>query len=329
MPSSASSTTRSRATTKPLPVLLPLRLQVLGTSAARPFPGHHTSAVYLSRGGTSVLIDCGEGILTQVPPRALGQRGLDAVCISHLHGDHVYGLPGLLASMSLAGRTRSLHLLGPPQLAAYVEAVFSFTSASSPFELLYSALPKGASQTPVLTLRDLVIDTLPLRHRVEAYGFCVSSLPPLRRLKPGVVARYAIPYERIDEIKRGVALAMDESTIPNEALTLDPHPRQAVAYLTDTAPLDAWPEHWPKADILLHDATFAPADAQLALQTGHSTTAQAAAFAKTSDAATLLLTHGSVRYSPEEREAMARDANILLRGHSKVRWAVEGEVVDI
>ena len=329
MPSSANSVTRSRATTKPGRVLLPLRLQVLGTSAARPFHNLYTSAVYLSRGGTSVLIDCGEGILTQVPPKALGQRGLDAVCISHLHGDHVYGLPGLLASMSLAGRTRPLYLLGPPALAAYVEAIFSFTSSSSPFELLYSVLPEGPSQTPVLTLRDLVVDTLPLRHRVEAYGFCVSSPPPLRRLRSGVVERYAIPYERIDEIKRGSAFATADATISNSQLTLDPHPRRAVAYLTDTAPLNVWPALWPEADVMLHDATFAPADESLALQTGHSTTAQAAAFAKTSGAATLLLTHGSVRYSPEEREAMARDANILLRGHPKVRWAVQGEVVDI
>ena len=280
-----------------------------------------------------MLFDCGEGILTQVPPKATGQRGLDAVCISHLHGDHVYGLPGLLSSMTLAGRTRPLALLGPPALRDFVSAVLGLTSSHGSFELLYPVLPKGPSSGAVLELRDLVIYTLPLIHRVEAYGFCVSSPTPLRRLRADVVERYGIPYDLIADIKAGADLPTDTGAIPNATLTLDPHARQTVAYLTDTSPLDGWPGGWPTPDLLLHDATFAPEDEDLAQQTGHATTLQAAAFAKTINARTLLLTHGSVRYSPEAREAMARAADASLSsgttGRTSARWASQGEVIEL
>lgn len=314
--------------------MLPLRLHVLGTTAARPFPERFTSSVYVSRGGSSLLIDCGEGILTQVPPKAFGQRGLDVVCISHLHGDHVYGLPGLLSSMTLVGRTRPLTLLGPASLRAFLEAVFSFSEARTSFELRFPVLPKGPSTSPIIELRDLVVHSLPLRHRVEAFGFCVSSPPQLHRLRPGVVEQYEIPYGAIDALKHGGDYLSSSGMIANSSLTLPPRPRQTLAYLTDTAPLDAWPPDWPPPDVMLHDATFGPDDGELAQKTGHSTTSEATAFAKTANATTLLLTHGSVRYSALERFAMAVDAAQQFDPEAasaqlRVRWAVQGEVVDI
>ncbi len=273
-------------------------------------------------------------MLNLVPPRALGQRGVDAVCVTHLHGDHVYGLPGLLSSMTLGGRTRILHLLGPPSLRDFIEATLTITSARSSFELRYVVLPEGPSINPVLSLRDLNIYSLPLRHRIEAYGFCVSSPPQLRRLRPGVVDQYKIPYSSIEGIKRGADLTVGPLTVTNLELTCDPHPRQTFAYLTDTAPLDAWPASWPTPDVLLHDATFSPADASLAAASGHSTTAQAAAFAKTSGAATLLLSHASVRYGREQCELLAGEADAIMASgepgnHAQARWAVQGEQFDI
>ena len=304
-----------------------MRLHILGTAAARPWPDAQPSSVLLTRGGTSVLIDCGEGTLVRLPPKQLSQRGLDAVCVSHLHGDHVYGLPGLLTSMTLAGRTRALTLLGPPRLRAYLEGVFAATEAHLGFELHYPPLPEAATPEPVWRARDLEIRSLPLRHRVVAFGFCVSTPDTGRRLRPGALEEHGLPYAIVPDLRAGLdATLPDGGVLPNAALTLPPPPTHSFAYLTDTAPLDAWPAALPPPTVLLHDATFSTADAALAEKTGHSTVTQAAAFAKTAGAGALLLTHRSVRYGPEEAAAM-REAAASVFGET--RWACDGEEVVI
>ena len=304
-----------------------MELHVLGTAAARPWPDAHAACALVTRGGASVLLDCGEGTLNKLPPKQLGQRGLDAVCVTHLHGDHLYGLPGLLTSMTLGGRTRALTLLGPPRLRDYVAAVLSITEARLGFEVDYPTLPEQPSPEPVWRSRDLTVRTLPLRHRVRAYGFCVSTPVTGRRLRKGVVEAYGIPYGQIADLRAGGDFLCEDGTVvPNTALTLPPEPTRTLAYLTDTAPLDAWPTRFPTPSLLVHDATFAAGEEALAEKTGHSTVTQAAAFAKTSGAGELLLTHCSVRYSPEERVRMAAAAEEVFEG---ARWAVEGEVVEV
>ena len=304
-----------------------MRLHVLGTAAARPWPHAHAASALLTRGAASVLLDCGEGTLIRLPPKQLSQRGLDVVCVTHLHGDHCYGLPGLLTSMTLAGRTRALTLLGPPRLRDFLEGVFASTGARLGFDLRYPPLPDEPAAQPVWRSRDLEIRPLPLRHRVAAWGFCVSTTDDGRRIRGEALATYAVPYAAIPALRAGEDyVSPNGQRVPNDALTLPPPPRRTLAYLTDTAPLDGWPPQLPRPTLLVHDATFASDAADLAARTGHATTTQAAAFAKTSGSDALLLTHASVRYGPDELEASAAAAREIFPA---ARWAVEGEELDV
>ena len=242
-----------------------------------------------------------------------------------MHGDHLYGLPGLLTSMTLAGRKRALWLVGPAGLQSYLESVFRWSHARLGFDLRFVTLPSADYEAgrALLTLPELELHACPLRHRIESFGYLVHTHQPGRRLQPGVVADLGIPYAEIPAIRNGADWRSASGTVyANDALTLDPHPTRSIAYLLDTAPLDAYPSSWPPPDILVHDATFAPEHADLARETGHSTVDQAAAFAKTSGAGRLLVTHRSIRYA--DPESLLTAARAVF---PQTRWAVDGETV--
>ncbi len=308
--------------------MIALELTVLGTSAARPYSGRYTSAAYIQCGGSRVLLDCGEGMQVQLDQLGLSSMKLDAVCITHLHGDHVFGLPGLLTSLALSGRTRALHLLGPPMLEAYVEANLHIAEATLTYPLSYHLPPAGAATPQFLQLRDLSIDVLPLRHRIAAWGFGVSTKDKGRKLRPGVVEQYQIPYQKIPGLREGRDFVDAQGvTHPNTLLTLEPDAPRTVAYLTDTAPLNAYPANLAPPHTIIHDATFGHADAHLAEKTGHSTVVQATAFAKTTGAKRLLLTHLSPRYADPEillEEVRQLELDSPTSPALTVEWARQG-----
>ena len=301
-----------------------LTLSILGIAAARPWPGAPAAAALVSRGRSKVLLDCGEGTILQLAGNLLADRGLDVVAITHLHGDHVYGLSGLLTSMTLAGRTRALHLVGPADLPDFVADTLRHSRAHLGFACTYTDAD-GARHLDddTLGLPDLKIAAVPLRHRIPAFGYVIASRSRGRRLRPGVVERLEIPYAHIPLLRAGSDWTDTNGVVhANDTLTLPPHPTRVLAYLTDTAPLETWPPDWPAPDCLVHDATFAADDAQLAAATGHSTVAEAAAFAKTCRAGQLLLTHRSVRYG--DPEALLPAARAIF---PRTRWARDGETI--
>ena len=303
--------------------MLPIELTVVGAGAARPRSGAPTAAAHVACGGSRLLIDCGEGTQVALDRLGLSIGRLDAVCVTHLHGDHVYGLPGLLTSMALEGRTRPLTLLGPPGLRGYLAGVFAASNVHDfAFAIQYVATDDSAPRRDVHRLRDLVVHTVPLRHRIRCVGFCVESPARGRRIRPGVVEAHGIPYREIPALRAGRDLvAADGRVIPNDQLTSPPDPPRSVAYLADTAQLDAWPARWPPPHLLIHDATFADAEAHLAHETGHSTVGQAAAFARATGCERVLLTHLSVRY--DDRVALLAEARAVF---AQADWAEPGGV---
>ena len=301
-----------------------LSLEFVGVAAARPWPGRPSAAALVSCLTTRVLIDCGEGTLLHLPGSLLGNKGLDAVLITHLHGDHCYGLPSLLTSMNLAGRSRTLCLIGPESLEAYVRHNLEMTHAQLKFALSYVSLDSSVDQTRVLFERGaLTVRAIPLRHRVPAFGYGLSSKSSGRRIRPQVLERLQIPYTYVPQLRQGHDYTDAAGRLhANEALTLPGDPARHLVYFTDTAPLPDYPAAWPAPDVLVHEATFADEDAALARTTGHSTVSEAAAFAKTCHARRLLLTHRSIRYAEPER-LLAQAKRIF----AEVSWAEAGQRV--
>ncbi len=305
----------------------PIRVTVLGVSAARPFPDEPTSAVYIGRGGSRLLIDCGEGTQTVLDRLNLAATRLDAILITHMHGDHVFGLPGLLGSLALNGRSKKLTLVGPPGLRSFVEHNLSATASGTTYPLEYVVTTTERPVPALLEVRDLVVGSLPLAHRVPATGFCVSTRLEGRRIRPGAVEEHRIPYGSIPGLRGGHDLTLpDGKVLANRLLTLPAPPQRSVAYLTDTAPLPSWPTELPRPQLLIHEATFADGEAELAAASGHSTVSQAAAFAKTVGAERTLLTHRSIRYRADPEALLV---NVRQGADRTLDWAKPGATYEL
>ena len=291
--------------------MLPIDFTFLGTAAARPYADEGSTAAFIQAGGSRILLDCGEGTQIQLDRLGLPLQKLDVVCISHMHGDHIYGLPGLITSMELGQRTRPLILIGPPDLENYLKTCLALSRAHLSFELIYHSTDYATPRRDVVLLRDLVIHTIPLNHRIPACGFVIEQRDQGRSLRPGVIETYKIPYEDIPRIKAGGSFKLPDGKILSaEALTHPPELPQPIAYFTDTAPIDSYPEAWPVPQTLVHDATFASEHTDLARATGHSTAVEAAAFAKTCRASKLYLTHISRRY--KDRTLLVDEARAVF-----------------
>jgi ribonuclease Z len=276
-------------------VAIPLRIIFLGTGAALPTPERRTSATVLVYEGEMLLFDCGEGTQLQLRKANLRLGRLSRIFISHMHGDHVIGIMGLLMTMELSGRERPIELYGPPALADYVASSTRLLSTGFGYPLIFHKVHPGViCQTGTYT-----IECLPLNHRIVTYGYAFQEQD-----KPGTfnVARaeaLGIPKGPLyGRLQRGqpVTLADGRTVYPGDVLGPPKHGRR-VAYCLDTRPCPEGAVLARDADLLLHDSTLAPGAEHEAAQKGHSTSRQAAVLAKEAGVKRLVLTHISSRYT--------------------------------
>jgi ribonuclease Z len=277
----------------------------LGVGGAMPTPTRHLSATLVRRENRGVLMDCGEGTQLQLVRGGLTRVKLDAVCITHLHGDHLFGLPGLLSTLAMLERTAPLTVVAPVGLRAFLEAA---PGGEPPFEIRHVALD-DAFEGVVFETAHVTVEAAPLRHRVPCWGYRYAE-----RTRPGSAdaeaAREAgVAGVQIEALKRGETVTLaDGRTVAPDGIVGPPKPGGVFAYLLDTAPCDGAVALARGADLVLHDATFAEAEAVRADETGHSTARQAAATARDAGARRLLLAHFSSRYrSPATLVAEARE----------------------
>jgi len=257
--------------------------------------------LYVQAGANRVLIDCGEGTQIEIDRQKLSAQKLDAVCITHMHGDHVYGLPGLLTSLALGQRKKTLRIVGPAALEPFLEAIFEHSEAHLTYPLKFIHWDPSQPMRDVLVLKDIKIHTVPLQHRTSTCGFVIEQTGKGLPLKAGVIDEFRIPYRQIHAIKQGEDFINKKGVkIPNNLLTEGPSLPTPLAYFTDTSPIDSYPQGWNPPSVLFHDATFSHTDVDLARKTGHSTALEAAAFAKTCQAEALVLIHISVRYPDQD-----------------------------
>ena len=281
-----------------------MQVTFLGTSSGVPTRGRNVSAVALRLPQRSELwlFDCGEGTQHQFLRSDLRVSQLRRIFITHMHGDHVFGLPGLLASLGLAGSTDGgLDLYGPDPLRPYLEGVLHTSSTRIGYPLRTHRVGEAArSGQLLLEDDDITVRCTPLRHRVPAYAYRIDRKPRPGRFAVEKARALGIPPGPIyAQLKAGRSVTLEDGrVIRGEALCGPPRPGCSVVYCTDTVFCEAAVELAQGADLLIHEATFAHGEAELAFQRQHSTSTMAAQTALAAGVRHLVLTHLSPRYMP-------------------------------
>jgi ribonuclease Z len=300
-----------------------LKVTILGNNSALPAFGRHPTAQAVSVYGEVLLIDCGEGTQSQMQRYGLRWRSMHHIFISHLHGDHYFGLPGLINSMSLLGRTAPLHLYAPKELKPILDAILVVADTVLSYPFYFHALPEGAS----LLVDDpsFSVSCFPVDHRIQCHGFLVERKTRGRKLLPDKCAAYGVPPEAYERLKQGSDYTTSDGTlVKNEWVTLDgPEPRK-YAYCADTLFTENYLDAIRGADTIYHECTYLDADRAKATARYHSTAAQAAEMAKMAGAKQLLLGHFSSKY--RDLEPFREEAGAIF---PNVQVSVEGLVYEV
>ena len=280
-----------------------MQVTFLGTSSGVPTRGRNVSAVALRLPQRSELwlFDCGEGTQHQFLRSELRVSQLRRVFITHMHGDHVFGLPGLLASLGLAGTCPGIDLYGPDPLRDYLEGVLRTSSTRIAYPLRSHKVRQAAASGAVLLQDDdISVRCAPLTHRVPAYAYRIDQQPRPGRFNVERARSLGIPPGPIyAQLKAGQDVTLDDGRIINGASLCGPdRPGASVVYCTDTVFCEAAVELANGADLLIHESTFSHGEAEMAIARQHSTSTMAAQTALEAGVKQLVLTHLSPRYMP-------------------------------
>lgn len=280
-----------------------MQVTFLGTSSGVPTRARNVSAVALRLPQRSELwlFDCGEGTQHQFLRSDLRLSQLRRVFVTHMHGDHVFGLPGLLASLGLAGSSSGVDLYGPDPLEAYLQGVLRTSSTRIGYPLAVHRVKEAAEAgTLVLEDNDILVRATPLTHRVPAYAYRIEQKPRAGRFDVDQAKALKIPPGPIyAALKRGETVTLEDGRrIDGRTLCGPDRPGVSVVYCTDTVFSEAAVELARGADLLIHEATFAHSEAEMAFQRQHSTSTMAAQTAAEAGVKQLVLTHLSPRYAP-------------------------------
>jgi len=287
-----------------------MRVTPLGTSSGKPTLKRNVSALAIAREAEWLLFDCGEGTQHQIARAGLAPNRLSTILITHLHGDHFNGLPGLLSSMGLDRRTNDLTLIGPQGIREYLDMLsrLKIMFVNYPMELKeFSSL---ASPIVVLETKDYKIAACALDHRLFALGYRIEERPRPGRFNVERARELNVPEGELwGRLQAGHDVELEDGSVITPAQVLGPsRPGKSIAYCLDTRPCPQSVELAKDVDLLIHEATYTEELAAEAREYGHSTASQAAQTAREAGARRLLLTHFSSRYadaSPLLEEARA------------------------
>jgi len=302
---------------------LAFTLKILGSSSATPAYGRFPTSQLLQIEQEYFLIDCGEGTQFQLLKYHCKLVRINHIMISHLHGDHFYGLIGLLATMNLNGRTNPLNLYGPPALSEVITTQFRCSDTWLMYPIHFHEIMPVQS---VLFENDqLTVSTLPLHHGIPCTGFLFQEKPRKRRINKAILPENLSPHQ-IKRLKEGKDLFDDQGKLlyPNDTLTLPPRKSLSYAYCSDTAYYEPLIDQIREVDLLYHEATFMAAEADRAAQTLHSTTHQAATVASLAGAGQLLIGHFSARY--KDLQPLLAEARTVF---PRTELAIEGFTISL
>ncbi|MBX2904564.1 MAG: ribonuclease Z [Taibaiella sp.] len=284
-----------------------MRVTILGNNSALPAFGRHPTAQTVTVYGEVLLLDCGEG--TQLQMQRYGQKwkNVHHIFISHMHGDHYFGLPGLVNSMSLLGRTAPLNIYAPAGLEPILDLILRSANTELKYPLHFHRLSGEGGR--LVESPTFSVDFFPVEHGIECYGFLVETKTRGRRILPEKCKEYNIPVEHFEELKDGNDfVAPDGAIIKNAWVTAEgPEPKR-YAYCTDTLFTERFLPLIQGVDMIYHESTYLEEDEDKAIARFHSTATQAAELARMANAKHLLLGHFSSKYKELEpfREQAAR-----------------------
>lgn len=293
---------------------------VLGSSSATPAYNRNPSAQLLNLNEKFYLIDCGEATQNQLNKFRIKSSRIDYVFISHLHGDHYLGLVGLLSTMHLHGRTKEIHIYGPPELKEIIDLQLKVSETILRYQILFHSTHTEYSEK-IFESNDLIVETIVLNHRIPTTGFVFKEKPKKRKINSAKMEEYDVPLEYIPLLKNGIDYSDKYgNTIANTELTFDPSPSKSFAYCSDTLYNENFIEQIEGVDMLYHEATFLHELIDRAVETYHTTALQAGMLAKKANVKRLMIGHFSARYKELDQllaEAQSEFNNTVL--------ALEGE----
>ena len=285
------------------------KLHIIGSGSALPTKNHFPTSQVLELREKQYMIDCGEGTQIRMSQMGLKTTRLGHVFISHLHGDHCFGLIGMISTFGMLKRTADLHIHAHPDLERLLTPLLNYFCTDISFKIEFHPIDPSINQL-IFEDRSIEVYTIPLKHRVPTCGFLFQEKPGLRHIKRDMIDFYNVPVSKIGKIKLGEDFITDEGeTILNETFTLPPTPTLKFAFCSDTAYSESIIPIIRDADLLYHEATFAESELVRARQTMHSTARQAADIAKKANVKKLILGHFSARYISK---------NILLKEAKEV-----------
>lgn len=283
-------------------------LTILGCNSAVPIFDRFPSSQYLQFNGHHFLIDCGEGSQIQMNKFSIKRSKIDTILISHLHGDHVNGLMGLLGTLALNGRSKALTIIGPAPIKQFVEKNMQMMGAIYPYEIIAKEI-ESTKFVCVYANRELEIYSLPLDHRISTAGYLFREKISERNIDPRSIEKYTIRPDEIRTLKGGTNVQRaDGVTISTKECLLPARKKRSYAYVSDTAFNRSIIPYIKQVDVMYHEATYLHDMATVAAVRKHTTAYQAALIASEASVGKLILGHYSSRYkdlSPFLTEAKA------------------------
>lgn len=272
---------------------------ILGSGSALPTLKKRPTAQLVHYSNKYFLVDCGEGTQVQLRKAKVSFLKIGHILISHLHGDHYFGLIGLISSMHLLGRVADLHVYAPLDLQEIIQVQLRASFTQLRYKLIFHELASKESEI-IFEDKNLEIHTIPLKHKILTNGFLIKEKPRPRKAKSDKLKFYEVPHYKIDGIKMGDDFVTSEGElIPNNKLTFPAEESRSYAFCSDTAYREKIVPLIEGVDVLYHETTFLEKESALAKKTYHSTAKQAGSIARQAQVGKLLIGHFSARYTDE------------------------------
>lgn len=286
------------------------KVHILGCGSALPTLRHYASSQLIDIRGKMFMVDCGEGTQMQLRRSHIRFTKLSRVFISHLHGDHCFGLIGMISSFGMLGRTAPLHIYATEELGKMLFTQIDLFCSGLGYEVQFHPIDTTC-ETVIYEDHSVSVKTIPLSHRVPCCGFLFCEKPTLPHIRRSMIDMYRIPVSQINNIKNGMDWTTEEGDIiPNSRLTFPPEPVRSYAYCSDTRYLPDLYKRIKGVSLLYHESTYGSDNKERARIYWHSTAEEAAIVARNASAGTLILGHFSARYE-DESQLLSEAQNIF------------------